>query len=85
MTDSSTYEELIKLVDQVQISTSEQLGAFFTSKAWKLELKHRPERFYRNDDGDLMWLGAKVVVIGDDKRFWALADKIVKKENTNEH
>lgn len=76
-----TYEALIKAIDQIQISTPKQLGAFFTSQAWKHELKQYPERFYRNENGDLMWLGAKVVVVGDDKSFLALADKIISKEN----
>lgn len=76
-----TYEALIKAIDQIQISTPKQLGAFFTSHVWKYELKQHPERFYRNEDGDLVWLGAKVVVIGDDKSFLALADKIISKEN----
>ena len=81
MTNLPTYEELINLVDQVQMATTQQYRAFFTSNEWKYELKQHRERFYRNDDGDLMWIGAKVVVIGDDQSFWTLADKIIPKEN----
>ena len=80
MTNMPAYEELIKLVDQIQMATSQQFGAFFTSSAWKHELKHHPERFRRNDENDLIWLGAKVVVIGEDQSFWILADKIIPKE-----
>ena len=74
------YEELIKLVDQVQMATPQQYRAFFTSNVWKHELKHHPERFCRNDEDDLIWIGAKVVVIGEDQSFWSLADKIIPKE-----
>lgn len=80
MANNLAYEDLIKLIDQIKISAPQHLGAFFTSKAWKLELKHHPDRFYRNDDV-LMWLGAKVIVIGDDKSFWSVVDKIIPKEN----
>jgi hypothetical protein len=80
MSDIPIYEELIKLVDQVQMATPQQYRAFFTSNVWKHELKHHLERFSRNDDNDLMWIGAKVVVIGNDQSFWALADKIIPKE-----
>ena len=81
MIEPSVYEDLIKLVNQVQMAISQQYGAFFTSNEWKRELKHHPERFRRNDEDDLMWLGAKVVVIGYDQNFWTLADKIIPKEN----
>ena len=81
MTDNPSYEALMHLIDQVEIATPKQLGAFFTSNAWTHELKHHPDRFYRNDEGDLMWIGAKVVVVGDDQRFWSISDKIIPKEN----
>lgn len=81
MNDNPAYEDLIKLVDQVEASTNNQPSAFFTQNAWLIELKHHPDRFYRNNDGELMWLGGKVVVLGYGKRFWSMADKIIPKEN----
>lgn len=84
MNDNPTYEDLIKLVDQVEASTCNQPSAFFTQNVWLIELKHHPDRFYRNNDGELMWLGGKVVVLGDGKRFWSMANKIIKKENHND-
>lgn len=81
MTDNLAYEELIKLVDQVEASTCNQPSAFFTQNAWLGELKRHPYRFYRNNNGELMWLSGKVVVVGDGKRFWSMADKIIPKEN----
>lgn len=83
MTDNLAYEDLIKLVDQVEVATNTQPSAFFTQTAWLIELKHHPDRFYRNSDGELMWLGGKVVVLGDGKRFWSMADKIIPKEINN--
>ena len=84
MTDATAHEDLIQLIDQIEIATSQPMHAFFGSKAWTFELKHHPERFYRNENGELMWLGGKVVVIGDGKHFWSIADKIIKKENHND-
>ena len=84
MTDSSAYEELMRLIDQVEMATSQPMCAYFTSRAWKWELKRHQDRFGRNDKGELLWLGSKVVVIGDDKSFWTLADKIIPKENQND-
>lgn len=81
MTDNLAYEDLIKLVDQVEVATHTQPSVFFTQNAWLIELKHHPDCFYRNNNGELMWLGGKVVVLGDGKRFWAMADKIIPKEN----
>lgn len=81
MIDDLAYEDLIKLVDQVEVATNNEPSAFFTQNVWLMELKHHPDRFYRNNDGELMWLGGKVVVLGDGKRFWSMADKIIPKEN----
>ena len=84
MTDALVYEELIKLIDQVEMATSQQTMAFHPASVWTYELKHKTGRFYRNEDDELMWLGEKVVVIGDGKRFWSMADKIIPKENYND-
>lgn len=81
MTDNHSYEDLIELIDQVEAATYKQPSAFFTQTAWLLELNNHPDRFYRNNDGELMWLGGKVVVLGDGRRFWSIADKIIPKEN----
>jgi hypothetical protein len=83
MIDGLAYEDLIKLVDQVEAATNNQPSVFFTQNVWLLELKHHPDRFYRNNDGELMCLGGKVVVLGDGKRFWSMADKIIPKEINN--
>lgn len=81
MIDKLAYEDLIKLVDQVEMTTNNQPSAFFTQTAWLCELKNYPERFYRNNDGELMWLGGKVVVVGDGSHFCFVVDKIIPKEH----
>lgn len=77
------YEDLDALVRLVETESCCQVSAFYPSNTWEYELKHHPEHFRRNDDGELLWLGVKVVVIGDDKNFLALADKIIPEENRN--
>ncbi len=87
MIDTPAYEDLIKLVDQVEMATSQPICWVASPAMWTFELEHHPDRFRRNDNGELIWLGLKVVVTmtfsGADKRFWSMADKIIKKENNN--
>lgn len=81
MIDNITYEALMELIDQVEMATTKQPCTCFTQTAWLYELKHHPERFRWSDKRELLWLGNKVVVIGDDRRFWYMVDKIIPKEN----
>ena len=83
MADELAYKDLIKLVDQVKMAASQPVCTFSGSKVWTLELKHHQDRFYRNENNELMWLGTKVVVIGDDDHFWSMADKIILRENND--
>ncbi len=84
MADELAYEDLIKLVDHVKMASSQPVSTFAGPKLWTFELKHHQDRFYRNENNELMWLGTKVVVTGDDEHFWSMADKIIPKENANE-
>lgn len=56
-----------------------------TLSAWTYELQHNPKNFYRNDKGELMWLGYKVVATttfsNNEACFWLMADKIIPKES----
>ena len=81
MADELAYEDLIKLVDKVKVASSQPVCTFAGSKLWALELKHHKDRFYRNENNELMWLGTKVVVTYGDDNFWSIADKIIPKEN----
>lgn len=81
MTDTIAYEDLMKFVDQIKMMPSQPTHTFHGPKAWAWELKHHPDRFYRNESDELMWLGTKVVVVGDGNHFWSMADKIIPKEN----
>ena len=81
MADELAYEDLIKLIDQVKMAASQPVCTFAGSKLWTFELKHHKDRFYRNENNELIWLGTKVIVTGDGDHFWSMVDKIIPKEN----
>ena len=85
MTNNPAYEDLIKLVDQVEAITSPLNCWIASPSAWIYELQNNPEHFRRNDKGELIWLGYKVVTTrtfsNDEACFWLMADKIIPKEN----
>ena len=58
-----------KLIDQIESSPSQQSVVCHTPSVWLYRLKHNPDEFYRTDDGELLWLGYKIVVVGDDWEF----------------
>ncbi len=88
MTDTPAYEDLIQLVDQVEMATSQPNCWIASPVMWTFELEHHPDRFRRDDNGELIWLGFKVVVTmtfsGADKLFWSMVDKIIPKEKQND-
>lgn len=87
MNDELTAENLRKLVEQIT-SYSPRNEVFVAPPVrWIYELQNNPERFYRNDKDELIWLGYKVVPTptysNDEACFWLMADKIIPKENQN--
>lgn len=82
MNDAFTPTALEELINQVQTATARIPEVVFTSRVWIQELKRHPHYFHRSNDGELLYTGYKVVVLGDDHGFWTAADKMINKENT---
>jgi hypothetical protein len=80
-----TPEALEELINQVQMATSQVPSLIFTPNVWIQELERNPQRFYRNDKGELLYRGYMVETVmtlsGLEEKFWSMADKIVKREN----
>lgn len=89
MNDALTSEILQEYIDRMATYRPRNDIWISTPAWWTWELKHNPQNFYRNDNGELMWLGCRVItsmtLSGAEDKFWALADKIIPKENRNEH
>ena len=85
MNDELTLEMLQEYIDRIGTYCPRNDSWVATSALWTYELNHNPQNFRRNDDGELIWLGYKVVTYmtlsGAEDKFWALADKIIPKEN----
>ena len=85
MIDSLAHEDLIKLVNQGKMATYSPSYWIASPSMWIYELQNNPKHFYRNDKGELMWLGYKVVTYmtysNDEACFWSMVDKIIPKEN----
>ena len=88
MNDKPAYEDLIKLVNQVETATSLPNCWIASPSMWIYELQNNPEHFRRNDQDELIWLGYKVMTTrtfsNDEACFWLMADKIIPKENNND-
>ena len=81
MNNTPTPTTLEELLDRVQTATARTPEIVFTSRVWIRELKRHPQYFHRSNDGELLYTGYKVVMLGDDHGFWAMADEMIKKEN----
>lgn len=86
MKNKPTAENLRKLVDQISEYRPRNEVYIASPVMWIYELQNYPERFYRNNKDELMWLGYKVIptttYYNDEACFWLMADKIIPKENT---
>ena len=80
MSEQSLYEALIKLIDKIEITLPpERYTLYYTANIWQYELSLHPDRF-RMENNELLWLGAKVCVIGSkqsQKRFWRMVNKYI--------
>lgn len=87
MNDELTLEILQEYIDRIGTYRPRNDTWIATPALWTYELNHNPQNFRRNDDGELIWLGYKVVTCmtlsGAEEKFWALADKIIPKEKHN--
>ena len=79
--ETTTVSDLVRLVDQMSAVSMPVTEVYRPPYIWIWELEHFPEHFYRNANGDLMWLGYNVVVVGDGEEFYAMVNKIIPKEN----
>ena len=88
MNDAMTPEKLQKLIDRIGTYRPRNDNWISTPAMWTYELQHNPQNFRRNENNELIWLGYKVETImtfnGAEEKFWALADKIIPKENSND-
>lgn len=71
------YEFLTQLINNIELSTSRQPFVAFIANVWIDELHRNQEYFRRNDDGEFVYLGNKIIVIGDKTPFVELADKMI--------
>ena len=80
MSEQSLYEALIKLIDKMEITRPpERYTLYYTANIWQYELSLHPDRF-RMENNELLWLDAKVCVIGSkqsQKRFWRMVNKYI--------
>lgn len=85
MNDTFTPKSLEKLINTVQSLNPKNDSLIFTPNVWMYELKQNPQYFCINNEGELLYNGYKVVTIptlsGSDKKFWFMANQIIKKEN----
>ena len=84
MNDELTLEILQEYVDRIGEYRPRNDSWVATPALWTWEINYNPQNFRRNDKGELIWLGYKVVTYetlsGAEKKFWTLADKIIPKE-----
>lgn len=78
MTDMPTRSELIELVKRIDTATTPPEYIYQTAHAWINEMQKHPENFYMDDNGELRYLGWKIVVLDDDNQFTKMADEIIK-------
>ena len=80
MNEQSSYETLMKLIDDIEIMRPPERDIYFnTANAWRCELHTYPDRF-RMDNGELLWLGYRVGIIGSQRsqnKFWRMVNRYV--------
>ena len=72
--------DIKQLINKVEAAMDDTPSILFTQELWIYELQRNPDYFWRNDDGQFMYMGFNVVVVGDDKQFIELADKMLRGE-----
>ena len=78
MTDIPTRSELIELVKHIDLTPTSPTHICHPPHVWIYELQKHPENFYRDSNGELLYLGCQIVVLDDDGQFAEMANQMIK-------